>query len=1538
MQPQTPTQDDFLRGILRVCNPGGQTVGTAFLVAPNLAVTCAHVACDAGASPGERLRLAFQAGGEPIHATVRADAWSAPEAQDIAVLALESPVPEGAVPLHLGASGGTAGHPFTTYGYPGAAGNAGLLGGGDILGATTLDGVKVLQLRSTEVTGGFSGAPVLDTRTRRAVGMVTAVMKPDAYGKLGETAFITPSEALRAICPELQLSDICPYRSLEAFTEADSEFYFGRTAAVERLLAGLRRSPLFLAVLGPSGSGKSSLVQAGLIPALRKGAILGSERWGILVARPGEQPYQQLEAVGLASVEQDMGQAVQAWLQAHPERSHLLLVLDQFEELLVSCPEALRQQFVANLAGLLDSPLPVNIILILRDDFFSRFTKQATALLPWMENSQIILPAELTVQELAEIVHQPAYAVGLQFETGLPEVIVDDVQAAGGRSAALPLLEFALTQLWERRQDGMLTHTDYQAIGGVTGGLAQWADRAYYALDQDDRFLVQRILIDLVHLGDESQGLPDSRQRRSVAELVRRPSEQDAVLRVVQHLADQRLLVTGGKEETAEIIHDALLREWGLLQSWLQEDRRFLAWRQEIGERAQDWQSREKDMGVLLRGVPLAEAEIWLAQRSPELGEAEQAYIKAGIQLRQQEASERESQRLRELQQAQKLVKTQRQRTMVLLAGLIIAVVLGMIAFSLGGVSFVLFRLSNANLTDAQAANTQSAANAATAQIASTQSAANAATAEAFAADAIANAAAAQAASTQSAANAATAEANAAEAQYQTNIALNRLAIAQSQFTLLDTGPHIIQSGLLAVEGLRGTSVLIADNAARRVLNILGFPVTKVMHDDSVNVVVFSPDGRWVASGDSDGIIRVWKSTDGTEIARMEHDEAVTAIAFSPNGQWIISGSTDDTARVWNVITSREIARMLHSNVVSYVAFNPDGQRVVSASWDGTVRVWEASTGIEISRMVHDGVVTAVAFSPDGHWLVSGGELSDATARVWDAATGEEITRVVHDRAVYAVAVSPDGQWVVTGDLSGNMSVWEAATGVEIARRTSGGSVFHVVFSPDGSWIASGSIAGIATVWETTTGREIARMAHEDEVEALAFSPDGRYLLSGSWDGTARVWDALTGTEIARMVHDDRVSAAAFSPDGRQIVSAGGRTVWVWEMNMEIGIASDDHTTAAAISQDGRQVVLGSDTGSIQVLDLISRIEVAHIIQNSLVSAIAISPDGKMVVSGECEESWNNQCLTGSAIVWEVATGIEVARMTHYGAVNAVAFSPDGRWIISGGANQDHTARVWDAYTGIEIARVTHDDWVAEVAFNPDGQWVVSAGGNTAWVWEARTGNIIASTTHDDRVSDVNFSPDGRWIVSQDGVGNGRVWEAATGAEIFRIPEPIDVGGYSTSNSAVFSPDGSLIVLVTYPGIVRVWDMVKGANIIYVIQDAYIKSAAFSPDGRWLVLGDSKGVVQVWEITTGVEVARVTHHSSISEVVFSPDGDQIISIDSNIARVWAWQPEDIIAELCARLPRNFTQEEWMQFFGDVPYHQTCPNLPIEPEPTPTPTP
>jgi HD-GYP domain-containing protein (c-di-GMP phosphodiesterase class II) len=320
-------------------------------------------------------------------------------------------------------------------------------------------------------------------------------------------------------------------------------------------------------------------------------------------------------------------------------------MIDQFEEALVSTPEEVRHTFIREVARILDASVGLTVVLTLRDDFYSRFLQDAAMLTSWLERGLVNIPPALEREELRAMVMLPAKQVGISFEDGLVDMILADAAEADRtkgmtRSTILPLLEFALTQLWERRREGWLTHDAYHNIvGGVAGSLSQWADQAYRNLTYEEREMARHILSDLVRPGNEAQGIPDTRRVRPLTKLIHR--NETLARRVIDRLIRVRLLSTWRDEETSlekvEIIHEALLREWGLLRDWLRENQIFLAWRDSLENQIRKWEESGTDEAGLLQGLPLLEAEGWLSTRSQDIGATGRQYIELGIAVRERE-------------------------------------------------------------------------------------------------------------------------------------------------------------------------------------------------------------------------------------------------------------------------------------------------------------------------------------------------------------------------------------------------------------------------------------------------------------------------------------------------------------------------------------------------------------------------------------------------------------------------------------------------------------------------------------------------------------------------------------------------------------------------------------------------------------------------------------------------------------------------------------------------------------------------------------
>ncbi|MEU9330983.1 trypsin-like peptidase domain-containing protein [Streptomyces canus] len=636
--------------VFQVLASDGTVAGAGFLTGEDTGFTCAHVVRAAGRSPGGRVEVRFPhlPDAPRVLAEVVAEEWRAAEAEDVAGLRLDS-VPAGARGMAVGTSAGCRGHGVFSFGFPAQAPRSGHFGYGEVGGLLPeADGVgRLLQLaKANDLTTGFSGGPVVDEMTGLVIGMVTAIASPDAHLKGLGIAYATPAEVLREVRPRMAEHQACPYLGLEPFTARHAEWFHGREAAVERVLVALGGDRRMLMLLGPSGAGKSSLINAGVLPALAEGEIPGSDRWLPLCVRPGQDLLAELEGGGLPGAATDsLPAAVEARLAAEPDHDRLLLVVDQFEELLTQpAPDSdrraddVRLRAMDQLMELGGSHAPVTVLLVMRNDFYAPLDTLApdlmNAVLPGLCN----VPATLSRQDVQAIITRPAAAVGLPLEAGLADRIVDDVLDIDpvARQAPVTLLaplELALRQLWvrRRREDGHLTHAAYEKLGKVTGSLTAWCNRALGQLPAGQRPVAQRILTALVQPADEANGIPATRRPVPLTRLralatdhgATDPDADAAFDAVLAALTRYRIVVTDTTalpgappdEPAVELIHDSLIRGWADLRDWVAQDHQFQVWLHRATEQ-QDRHAHSGLPGDLLDGSLLAEGEEWAGRRS----------------------------------------------------------------------------------------------------------------------------------------------------------------------------------------------------------------------------------------------------------------------------------------------------------------------------------------------------------------------------------------------------------------------------------------------------------------------------------------------------------------------------------------------------------------------------------------------------------------------------------------------------------------------------------------------------------------------------------------------------------------------------------------------------------------------------------------------------------------------------------------------------------------------------------------------------------
>lgn len=1179
-----------------------------------------------------------------------------------------------------------------------------------------------------------------------------AVLLPG--GRLAEV--IAPDSAFSAIADEAPYPGEPPFKGLHYFAQEDSELFFGRERLVVELTDRLHAGQPFLAIVGASGSGKSSLVRAGLAPALT--AHAAPLRWRAVILTPTAHPLQALaaavvgegQAAALASALERQPDALRAVLgsQAPATGQRWLLVVDQFEELFTLCRSAAEQHaFVDALLAAVE-PAPsasASLVIALRADFYAQ-CGQHPALRQALASQQAFI-GPMNAEELRRAIEAPAQQGGWLFEPGLVDLILRD---AGEEPGTLPLLSHALLETWLRRRGRVLTLQAYAEAGGVHDAIARTAETIYnHRITPQQQPLIRSVLLRLTELGDDGV---DTRRRATMPELMSSSAAPEQVQEVLQTLSDARLITIG--KDTVEIAHEALIRAWPTLRQWLADDREGLRLHRRLTEAARAWEEMDRDPDELYSGARLGLAREWAELHPDELNALEVQFLAAAAELAGRREREQVAQQTRELEAARALAETQRQKadmerrladeqrqavSRLRRRALLLTVALAT-ALLLTGLSLFL-----------RAQGQQAALRA---------------------------------------------DANAARAEQERRVAFSR-ELAAAAISNLSLDPE--RSILLAMAAISQTreAGLPTPREAEEALHqaLLTSRLRQTLPGPFA--AAFSPDGARLATAGPDSSTIVWDVASGQPVLTFRGhsgDRYGVSVQFSPDGQRLVTASADGAAAVWDAAEGRELIRLRGHIANIYDAhFSPDGRRIATTSSDGTVRLWDTATG-ENLLVIRQPNASGIAFDPDGTRLAVATAARDSSVMVWDTQSGELLTSVGNAaRGARAVDFSPDGLSLAVADGNGESAIWNVQSGQRLASLDRRTPAYSIRFSPDGRQVATGGDDGVVRVWDSTTGELLLDLpGHSGNVTSLDFSPDGELLATASIDGTTRLWDVGPAGGRERLTvpgHDAVVYSVEFSADGdRLATSSWDRRATIWDARtgeLLTNIAEHpDSIARIAFRPDGSQVATAAYDGMVRVWDSASgqllREWTAHGPQDI---DVAWDPTGQRLVSGGSD---------ATVKLWDATTGNLLNSLDgHSDRIHRVAFSPDGRIVAS--ASWDGTARLWLAGSGEPLATLAADGGqVKSVAFSVDGSRLATAHEDgTARIWglsgitetqEPAPSHVLAG--HTGSAWDAAFSPAGDRLATLGFDSTVRLWDAETGEELLAIR------GETNGPDLAFSPDG----------------------------------------------------------------------------------------------------------------------------------------------------
>jgi WD40 repeat protein/transcriptional regulator with XRE-family HTH domain len=1228
---------------------------------------------------------------------------------------------------------------------------------------------------------------------RRLAGVEVVEQYEDYFGLLRGTL---GAQRERARAARLQsprdatvaghLGDVsCPYKGLRAFEHDDAALFYGREAQVQRVLVRLGEVR-FVAVIGASGSGKSSFVRAGLLAGISATSANNATNERVVVLTPGEHPLDEL-ASAISAHSADGACVLGDDLRADPDRlgraachadGGLVIVVDQFEELFtLGREEAERRCFIDALIGAWRDPAsPVVVIVALRADFYGRVAAYPELAAAIVTHQALIGP--MSTDDLRRAIELPAAQTGLLLQPGLAQTMLEDL---AGEPGALPLLSHALFETWKRRQRLMLTVDGYREAGGVRGAIAQTAERTLQGLPEGDRAIARSIFLSLTDVAESSE---PTRRRVDRRELPANPHNAQGLDRVLGILADARLVTID--ERTVMVAHEALIRHWPRLRGWIDTDRAGLLTHRRLTDAARQWNTLQRETAALYRGARLAAAREWATDHAEQLSELERDFLTASQAT---EHSDLEAGKRR----------TRRQRLL------------------LGGVTFAFgVSLAFAILFYVQRQTARSQVLAVRA-IDATQRDPEQALKLALEASELGHSSLVMRALREAVAAA----------------GWTRMLRGDTRRVLNDVA--LSPDGRLAVSG--------GDDGTANIWNVrTGRRIASMRHEGAIRSVRFSPDGRRIVTAGDDGTARVWDRVGHRGRELRPGGNSVHSAVFDRRGQRVITATGRGAAQVWDLTRNVPPVRLSGAGdgPLDVTSFSPNGERALTPGAAGELRVWTISPRprfVVLRPQAGAGrSVTIATFSPDGRRVLTGDDAG--TVCLWKLRRSTRPSRSCYEQAntITDASFSSDGKLFVSASAAGTAQIRSTTDSRRVAVLRHAGPVNAAAFSRVGHYVVTAGDDRLARIW-TTRGRLVRVLTgHTDAVVVARFSSDGSRVLTGSDDGSARVW--MTRRAVMTLPGPALPGAdVAFSPDSGLLLAvdeAGHAAIWDLHrgtrsdargamVSNEAELAPCDHFTGCEPwSPDSRSVAGANANYKATIWD--ARTGAAHALHVNGATGAAFSPVRARLVLTR---------LQTPALIVDRAGAKQLAAVPRGSRswVQSARFTQDGRRLLT--VDVDGKVALSDASRGTSAGPRAFATIAAAATVSHDGtQLAVGTRSGSLQVHDVVNGRMRATTAQGGSITSVAFDRRGGRIVTASDDGTARVWDS----QALDAPLTILRGHTEGLLTADFSPDGRFVLTTGLDRIARLFDPVLATSVI-VFRTSKQGTARFSPDGRLIAIG-----------------------------------------------------------------------------------------------------